>query len=247
MYKYIVVALLGLILGVSAQAQTAEIKVKMEVRAGITPASALYFLDRFGEFVQEIFAFSPEAKVKLQIKLAAERVAEVKAVLEAKGVDAKGLDVALARLEAHKAKAAEVLASMSDQERKAELAVDLDADFEEQEDILEQVFEAEEDALEQEYEKAKADLKAQINAAKAEGNLELAVRLESELARLKIDFKAQEKALEEKHEAAEEVLEEEEEKIEQLQEEEERLREKEEERLENELEAREEELDDDED
>jgi len=78
---------------------------------GLTPASPFYFMDRFGEWLREIITFNPESKIKLQMELAAERVAEVKVLLEIRGVEAKGLEVAQARLQKHIAKITDIIES----------------------------------------------------------------------------------------------------------------------------------------
>ena len=77
--------------------------------AGFTPESRFYFFDIFGEKLQEFFTFSSESKVRLQITFAAERIAEIKLILETKGVEAKGLAVAKARLKKHLDGAAEIV------------------------------------------------------------------------------------------------------------------------------------------
>ncbi|MFC1962942.1 hypothetical protein ACFLWB_02980 [Chloroflexota bacterium] len=77
-------------------------------RPGISPDSPFYFLDMFGEFLQEFFTFNSEAKVKLQLAFAAERIAEMKEILETKGTETKGLKEARARLETHAAKATDI-------------------------------------------------------------------------------------------------------------------------------------------
>lgn len=78
-------------------------------KAGITPGSKFYFLDKFSEKVREFFAFSPEAKVRLQISFATERTAEIKKLLETKGVDSKELATAKAGLEAHNLKITKIV------------------------------------------------------------------------------------------------------------------------------------------
>src|SRR3989344_4394366 len=50
--------------------------------AGLTPESNFYFLDKFGEALREFFTFNPEGKARLQITFAAERIAEIKVILE---------------------------------------------------------------------------------------------------------------------------------------------------------------------
>src|SRR3989344_3595565 len=63
-------------------------------RAGLTPESTFYFLDTLGEFLQEFFSFNPEAKAKLQIEFAGERIAEIKTMVEEKGLETKGIAIA---------------------------------------------------------------------------------------------------------------------------------------------------------
>ena len=53
--------------------------------AGLTPESAFYFVDKIGEALREFFTFNPDAKAHLQIDFAAERIAEIKIILETKG------------------------------------------------------------------------------------------------------------------------------------------------------------------
>ena len=53
--------------------------------AGLTPLSPLYFLNQWSEAVQRFFTFGQEARVKLELVLAAERIAELRTVLENKG------------------------------------------------------------------------------------------------------------------------------------------------------------------
>jgi len=62
--------------------------------AGLTPESPFYFLDRLGEFLREFFAFSPEAKVKLKIEFAKERIAEIKIMLKAEDTNTDDVDEA---------------------------------------------------------------------------------------------------------------------------------------------------------
>ena len=62
--------------------------------AGLTPESSFYFLDRWGEALQRFFTFNPESKARLEITFAAERIAEIKVILETKGVETKGLGIA---------------------------------------------------------------------------------------------------------------------------------------------------------
>lgn len=76
---------------------------------GLTPASLFYFVDRLGEWLEEKLTFKPESKIKLQMALAAERVAEIKILLDINGVEAKGLEVAQNRLQEHIAETSEMI------------------------------------------------------------------------------------------------------------------------------------------
>jgi len=62
--------------------------------AGLTPESPFYFLDRLSEFLRELFTFSPEAKVKLKIEFAKERIAEIKVMLEDEDTNTDDVDEA---------------------------------------------------------------------------------------------------------------------------------------------------------
>lgn len=175
--------------------------------AGITPESPFYFLDKLGEAFQQFFTFNPEGKAHLQITFAAERVAEIKVILETKGVEAKDLEVAQSRLQAHLANAATIVT-----EQKAEgndvsaLAKELDDEFEGPKTALEQSFKEQERALEAQ----EKDLKAKIRQARLTGDTAQVEVLVKQLG----EVKAQKEFLELKEEEAEEALEREEERIE---------------------------------
>ncbi len=175
--------------------------------AGLTPASKLYFLDKFSEALREFFTFTPEGKAHLQIVFAAERIAEIKVILEAKGVEAKGLEVAQSRLQAHLANAAIIVMSQkADGKDVSQLAKELDDEFEAPKTALEQTFKAEKRALEAQAK----ELKAKILEARRAGD---AAQIESLIQQLGW-VKAQKELLELKKEEAEEALEKEEERLE---------------------------------
>lgn len=77
--------------------------------AGLTPESPFYFFDQWAERLREFFAFTPEAKAKLQIEFAGERIAEIQAMVDEKGEHTKGIDKAKALLLANVARAAEIV------------------------------------------------------------------------------------------------------------------------------------------
>lgn len=174
---------------------------------GITAESPFYFLDRFGEAVREFFTFSPEGKARLQLAFTAERIAEIKIILETKGVQARGLEVAHSRLLAHLANAASIL----DDQRTAgkdvsSLASDLDDEFDAQKAALKLAFDEEKQVLKAE----ENELKAKIREARRAGNTAEVEALMLQLA----EVKAQKDLLEQEEEEQEEALEREEERIE---------------------------------
>lgn len=175
--------------------------------AGLTPESPFYFFDKLGESLREFFTFNPEGKARLQITFAAERIAEIKVVLETKGVQARGLEIAQSRLLSNIAKAAEII---KDEKQKGKdvsaLAQNISNEFEGQKEALKQTFQEQEKLLETKEE----ELKAGIKQARIAGDIGLIDSLVQELGQVK----AQKELLELEEEQQEEALEAEEEKIE---------------------------------
>lgn len=175
--------------------------------AGLTPESPFYFLDKLGEGLREFFTFNPEGKARLQISFAAERVAEIKVILETKGVEAKGLEVAQSRFQAHLANAATIVIDQKSKGRDvSNLAKELDDELEAPKSALTNSFKEQKLVL-----KAKEDeLKAQLKVAHRAGDTAKEEGLAQELGQVK----AQLELLEFKEEDIEDELEAEEEKIE---------------------------------
>lgn len=176
-------------------------------KPGITPESNFYFLDKFGEALREFFTFSPEGRARLQIVFAAERVAEIKIILETKGVEADGLTTAHSRLLAHLADATTILADeKADGNDVSGLAKELDDAFEGPKTALEAAFLSQKRALEAEEDA----LKIKIKEARRAGD---GARVEALLKQLD-EIKAQKEGVEQKEEEQEEALEREEERLE---------------------------------
>ena len=201
MKKYILVfGAVLLLMPFSALAQTTL------PSAGLTPESPFYFLDRLGEALQEFFTFNPEAKAHLQITFAAERVAEIKVILETKGVNAKGIEVAQGRLKSHLASAATIVTEQkADGKDVSRLAKELDDEFEAPKTALEQTFKDEKRALEVK----EKELKAKIRDARQAGDTAQVEALTKELD----DVKSQIELLDAKKNDQERALEDEGEKI----------------------------------
>lgn len=109
--------------------------------AGMTPESPFYFLDRIGENLRQFFTFNPEAKARLQLEFATERIAEIKAMAEERGIHTKGIDEAKSLLLANVALAADIVnqEKASGQEVKG-FVKELDDEFNAREKLLTQTF-----------------------------------------------------------------------------------------------------------
>lgn len=135
--------------------------------AGISPESPFYFLDLLGEKLQDFFTFNPEAKAKLQIEFAGERVSEIKVLVETKGAHTKGIDKAKSLLLANVASAAGII----DQEKASgkdvsAFAKDIDDQLDARERLLMQTFLSAREKLLAERVEIKTKLLAEAQAAR---------------------------------------------------------------------------------
>ncbi|MBI2591636.1 MAG: hypothetical protein HYW34_03095 [Candidatus Brennerbacteria bacterium] len=208
MIKIIILGLFSIFLVAGAAFTYAQEAQKAALpNPGLVPGNPFYFLDRIGETVREFFTFNPEGKARLQINFAAERIAEIKIILETKGVSAPGLDVAQSRLTAHFAKAASIVESEKSKGKDVrELAKSLNVDFDSNRDVLKQSFKEKREAIKLEIK----DLKEEIKLARKIGDSQQLEALLSELDGLK----AQKELLGRKEHDQEHALEEEEERLE---------------------------------
>lgn len=172
--------------------------------AGLTPQSPLYFLDRLEEFFQELIAFNPETKIRLQVGFAAERIAEIQLQMEEKDVDAKGLSIAQSRLEKHLTEASNLVSEEEgkgkDMKKWTEI---LNNEFEVSKQVLESSFESAKDDLEDERE----EIKKELETAKKNGDAGLIENLkgrlediEDEKDELELQREMQKKSLERERE-----------------------------------------------
>ena len=176
--------------------------------AGITPESLFYFLDRLGENLRQFFTFNPEAKAKLQIEFAGERIAEIKIMVEKKGINAKGLAIAESLLQANVAYAAEIVSEekISGKDVSA-LAKTLDDEFDARNKLLEQAFKDAKEQLKTQRKEIKTNLLAE--ARRIGDTAQIAV-LEAQLK----DIDGQIDALGQKKDRLEDSLQNEQDKIE---------------------------------
>lgn len=145
--------------------------------AGITPNNPLFFLDRMGESIRSMFTFGVEDNAKLQLEFAAERISEVRAMLEDKGVESRGIEVARQRMEGHLSRAVGIL----DDERNRgkdvnQLTVNINAEMGNRREALRRVFEERIDALKAQEQ----DLQRRRSEAQAAGNETLARELQAQ-------------------------------------------------------------------
>lgn len=175
--------------------------------AGFTPESPFYFLDKFGETLREFFTFNPEGKARLQIIFAAERIAEIKVILETKGVRAKGLDIAQSRLLANIARAATLIEGEKQKgEDVSALAKSISDELDVKKEALEQTFKEQKRTLKVQED----ELKTKIREARRVGDTAQIEALLKQLA----EVKTQKELLELKEEEQEEALEREGERLE---------------------------------
>ncbi len=120
---------------------TANAQVNNLPSAGLTPESTFYFLDRLGENLREFFTFNSEAKAKLQIKFAGERISEISVMIKKKGANAKGIEKAKTLLLGNVAYAAEIIQKEKTTGKDvSKLAKEIDDAFDEREKLLVQTF-----------------------------------------------------------------------------------------------------------
>lgn len=109
MKKVLVLVLFALMMPVSGlMAHNGEDHVTLP-DPGLLPNSPLYIFERIGETLADIFAGDAEERVLLRAALAAERLAEISALMEERGADARGLETARNRLDRHLAGAVELI------------------------------------------------------------------------------------------------------------------------------------------
>jgi len=173
------------------------------------PGDALYPVKLGTEQARLVLTPNPEGKAHLLITFAAERIDEIKVVLEIKGVEAKGLDVAQSRLQAHLAKAATIV---RDQKAKGKdvssLAKELVDKFEAPKSSLAQTFKEQKHALEVREDELKAQLKAAHQAGDIAQQEAIAAELGQVMAQLEL-LELREEDIEDELEAEEERIEEE--------------------------------------
>lgn len=184
MKSFKIIAVTALVLPVLVFGQTATTSLP---NPGLTPDSPFYFLNRVSEALQELFAFSPEAKARLQLEFAAERIAEIKAMIEARGATTPGIDTAKTILNENLAKASKVVTSEKASGRDvSELAKEVSERITEQKLTLSGVFGEKKKKLSEE-EKAAREL---LKKADDDGDTEEADEVSKKLSELGVEREA---------------------------------------------------------
>lgn len=193
------------------------------------PGDLLYPVDTAVENVRLALARTEE-QITLRQQFAEERLKEVKALVEEKGVDAPGLDVALANVALHRKKLAQILAEHQSLKAREE---EIDQFFDTEEKALERLLETKRETLEDRKEQLKKQLESALETANATQAAQIRQQLDKLEKSIDLIKQRKEKAkemLEKKKEAAEERLEK---AKEQLEEQKENIKEQLQERLHN--------------
>lgn len=158
--KHIIIALVTVTVAATACGVVyAHGQAQLLASPGLTPSSPFYFLDRLGEFIEEFFTFSSGGKARLQVEFAAERIAEVKLTLETQGAQSEALGVALDRFKENSVKAKEILKKEENEGADmADLIKEIDEDFDEQDEFLEEIFAEHKEVLEMRGEELKTKI-----------------------------------------------------------------------------------------
>jgi hypothetical protein len=188
---------------------TSSVQETAVVTAGLTPESPFYFFDKITEALQGLFAITPEAKVKLQLSFASERVAEAKAMLAIEGDHKEGLDIIHASLVENVQNTANILKQEKNAGKDiAQLAKEANAQFDSEEKNLNNTLaEAHKEVVNikiEEYKKLLEEAKAIKDEAKIsdveknlEENKQIAQDLKDKKEEIKKSFHEEKRAIEE--------------------------------------------------
>jgi len=147
--------------------------------AGLTPDSPFYFLDKIGETLREFITFNPQSKARLHVQYAGERIAEIKIILESKGLEAASFAAVQANLEKHTKKAVEIVEKEKSKGNDvSELAAEIVDNFHLQRVEAKEAFGAAKEA----FQTKKALLHDELLIAITAGNVEEQERIRAELA-----------------------------------------------------------------
>ncbi len=173
------------------------------------PGDILYPVKLFTEDTRTAVAFNSDSKARLQIKFAAERIDEIKAILKEKGVEVEGLEIARTALENNLARTASIIEGEKIKGRDiSALAKELNDNFVSEKGTLKQAFKDKKEIFKTQEE----ELKAKIKEARKIGDIAQVEQLIKQLNEVKL----QRNLLEQKEEEQEEMLEDEEDRLEEV-------------------------------
>ncbi len=201
MKKIAFLAAMSLLLtGGAVSASVGTSAAKFLVKAGLTPENPFYFLDRWGETLKEVFTFNPVSKARLQLEFVGERIAEIKSMLENKGIKAKGLTAAQENLKKSVSRAADILEKETTKgENISEFAREINDDLKAKKDALKQVFEEQKQALEKQKEDIESKIdeaRKALDSAQVEALLKQLTDIKNQIKLLKSKWREQENSLE---------------------------------------------------
>ena len=183
----VVIARHGRVLGDATDSSNVDLLVNQGPGL-LLPSSPLYFLDLWRDsFSLMLASFDQEAKARLHLKIAGERITEVKLMLEGKDVDSRGLDIALANIAENVEGAALSLNALKNRGQNVErLAVELDQIIDTQQSSLRIIAKAHGDkfklkikAVEEEIEEDEVEIEDEL--PEDEFGKEVADELEEEI------------------------------------------------------------------
>ncbi|MFA6097893.1 MAG: DUF5667 domain-containing protein [Candidatus Paceibacterota bacterium] len=149
------------------------------------PGDSLYSIKLLTEDLRYSVSFNSETKAKLHASFAAERVSEIKEILSKKGVEPKGLDQAISRLQYNTSKAADAISDKKKETDAEDLARNINSAFNEQKKELEETFKSQADSLKDQ----ESAIKEQMRETKKTGDEENLQKLEGELNGIKDERK----------------------------------------------------------
>lgn len=149
------------------------------------PGEPLYPVKILSEDIRYSITLKPEDKAKLHATFAVKRVDEIKEILSKKGVEPKGLDQAISRLQYNASKATDAVSEKKKETDAEQLAKNINDVFNEQKKELKETFKFQEEDLKDQ----EAIIKDRIRESKKDGSGETLNELEKELDGIKDERK----------------------------------------------------------
>ncbi len=154
---------------------------------GITPESPFYFLDGWGEGLQDFFTFNLENKARFQTALIAERISEIKVMLDREIVNKKAVETGFERISGHQLRMGDIIQRIDIPEKQV-FVVNIVSVTDSFKDILDTILEENKGNIQGVIALEKQRIEERLNdpvfVATMEGNLRhLAARVDEEVGR----------------------------------------------------------------